>query len=99
MAERRFPVSGDIDMANAQALQNKLLVLVNATNDDLVLDCTDLAFIDSMGVSVVMHVQRLLEIQGRGFRLENLHGTARRPFDVLGLTETVEGELDSAGSP
>jgi len=99
MAERRFPVGGDIDIANAQEFQNKLLVLVNATNDDLVLDCTDLEFIDSMGISAVMHVQRLLEIQGRGFRMENLDGLARRPFEILGLTEIVEGELDSAGSP
>ena len=99
MAERRFPVRGDIDMANAQELENKLLVLVNATNDDLVLDCTDLAFIDSMGISAVMYIQRLLETQRRGFRMENLHGLARRAFDILGLTEIVEGELDSAGSP
>jgi anti-anti-sigma factor len=96
MAERRFPMSGDVDMAVAQDIQGKLLVLVNATNDDLVLDCTDLAFIDSMGISAVMHVQRLMEIQGRVLRMENLHGMARRAFDILGLTEVVEGELDPA---
>ena len=94
MAERRFPMSGDVDMSVAEELQAKLLVLVNATNDDLVLDCTDLAFIDSMGISAVMHVQRLMDIQGRSLRMENLHGMARRAFDILGLTAELEGDLD-----
>ena len=58
MAERRYPVSGDVDMAVAPELQDKLLVLVNATNDDLVLDCANLAFIDSTGVAVFIHAQR-----------------------------------------
>jgi anti-anti-sigma factor len=92
MAERRIPVSGDVDTTVAQKLQDELLLLVNATNDDLVLDCTDLAFIDSVGISAVIHVQRLMEIQGRRFRIENLHGMARRAFDILGLTDMVAGE-------
>ena len=96
MAERRYHVSGDIDLENAPDLQAKLLVLVNATNDDLVLDCTDLEFIDSMGIGVFMHTQRLLEVQERRLRVENLHGMVRRAFDILGLVETLEGEPEPA---
>ena len=90
MAERRYPISGDVDMSTTEDLQNRLLVLVNATNDDLVLDCADLEFIDSTGIGVVMHTQRLLEVQGRNLRVENLNGMARRAFDILGLTEILE---------
>jgi anti-sigma B factor antagonist len=96
MTERHFPVSGNIDMANAPALQDRLLVLVNATTDDLVLDCADLEFIDSTGVAVFMHAQRLLEVNGRRLRAENLHGMPRRTFDILGLTEALEGETEPA---
>jgi hypothetical protein len=32
-------------------------------------------------------VQRLLDIQGRGFRLDNLAGMPRRAFQVLGLVD------------
>ena len=96
MAERRYSVRGDIDLENAPDLQAKLLVLVNATNDDLVLDCTDLEFIDSMGIGVFMHTQRLLEVQERRLRVENLHGMVRRAFDILGLVEMLEGEPEPA---
>jgi len=87
-----FPLSGDVDMAVADELRDKLLALANATTGELVLDCTDLAFIDSMGISAVMYVQRVLEIDRRRLHLENLNGMARRAFDVLGLLEVIDGE-------
>src|SRR4051812_39035887 len=90
MTERRFPVSGEIDLATSTELQERLLVLVSLTTDDLVLDCVDLTFIDSVGISVFVYTQRLLEVQGRTLRVVNLNGTARKPFDILGLTEMLE---------
>jgi anti-sigma B factor antagonist len=94
MTERRYSVSGELDIAVAPELQEKLLVLVNATNDDLVLDCADLEFVDSTGVAVFVHTQQLLSVNGRRLRVENLHGMARRTFDIVGLTESMEGEPD-----
>jgi len=90
--ERRFPVVGDVDIATSRDLQEQLLTLVNATTDDLVLDCADLDFIDSTGVGVFLHTQRLLEIQGRHLRVENLRGMPRRTFDILGLVDGLEGQ-------
>jgi anti-anti-sigma factor len=89
MAERSLVVSGDIDVATAAAIQDRLLVLVDATDDDLVLDCTHLGFIDSMGIALFVHTQRLLEVQGRGFRVTNLRGIARRAFENLGLIDVL----------
>jgi anti-sigma B factor antagonist len=90
-AEQRFPVAGDVDIASSGDLQDRLLTVVNATTDDLVLDCAGLDFIDSTGVGVFLHTQRLLEVQGRHLRVENLRGMARRTFDILGLVEGLEG--------
>ena len=90
MSERRFLVHGEVDLESCEELQEKLLVLVNETHDDLVVDCAGLQFIDSTGVAVFMHTRQLLEIQNRGFRVENLRGMPRRTFDLLGLTELLE---------
>jgi len=89
MAERRFPVRGEVDLASAQELQAALLAVANSTNDDLVLDCTGLQFVDSTGIAVFVHTQRILELQGRSLRMVNLTGMARRAFDLLGLTELL----------
>ena len=89
MAERRFALRGEIDLAAAGEVRSKLLVLVNATNDDLVLDCADLSFIDSQGIKVLVETQRLLAIDGRGFRMVNVEGMTRRSISVLGLSELL----------
>jgi anti-anti-sigma factor len=92
LAERRLFVNGDIDLANAATLQDRLLVLMQATDDDLVLDCKYVRFIDQTGIAVFAHTHRLLEVLGRRFRVTNLGGLARRPFEALGLTEALSIE-------
>jgi anti-anti-sigma factor len=92
MAERRYPVIGAVDLANCQDLRHNLTALINATSEDLVLDCAALTFIDSTGVEVFMHTKRLLEERGRSLHIENLTGNPRRPFQLLGVTEFLEVE-------
>jgi anti-sigma B factor antagonist len=87
MAERRFRVTGDVDIANSSDLERNLLALVNATTDDLLIDCEGLEFIDSTGIGMLMHTKRLLAMHGRGFRVVNLTGMPLRSFELVGLTE------------
>jgi anti-sigma B factor antagonist len=89
MAERRYPVRGEVDLASASELQDELLAVVNSNSDDLVLDCEGLEFVDSTGIAVFVHTQRVLELQGRRLRIVNLSGMARRAFDLLGLSEML----------
>jgi anti-sigma B factor antagonist len=97
MAVRRFPLRGEVDLATVPDLQTKLEVLVNATDDDLVLDCTGLEFIDSTGIGMVVYAHQALGVLGRRLMIENLSARAQRPFDVLGLTGRLGiGELDPA---
>jgi anti-sigma B factor antagonist len=96
MAERRYPVRGEVDLGSANELQDELLALVNSTTDDLVLDCEGLEFVDSTGIAVFVHTQRILELQGRRFRVVNLSGMARRAFDLLGLADVLAISDDSA---
>ena len=98
MAERRYSVRGVVDLASASELQDELLAVVNSTGDDLVLDCDGLDFVDSTGIAVFVHTQRVLELQGRAFRVVNLSGMARRAFDLLGLSDVL-GIADEDAEP
>ena len=97
MPERRFPIAGEVDISNSSDLERELLNLVNATSDDLVIDCEGLEFIDSTAVGMLMHTKRLLDIQGRSLRVTNLTGMPRRSFQLVGLTEVFG--LDRSESP
>ena len=76
MAVRRFPLRGDVDLSTVADLQIKLDVLISATDDDIVLDCAELTFIDSTGIGMFVHVQRALEVQGRKCELPDVEGKA-----------------------
>ncbi len=94
---RRFFLRGEVDLATVPDLQTKLDVLVHATDDDLVLDCSELEFIDSTGIAMVVYAHQALEVLGRRCSVENISSRVRRPFDILGLTERLGiGELDPA---
>ena len=97
MSEHRLPLAGEIDLATAAQLQAKLMIFATVTTDDLVLDCTDVEFIDSTGIAVVAHIHQQLNKQHRRLRIVGMNDHVRRPFDVLGLTERLGiGELDPA---
>ena len=60
-------------------------------------DCASLEFIDSSGIHVLLSVRQLLEAHNREFRIENLTGTPRRAFELLGLFDCVDiGEPEPA---
>ncbi len=97
MAVRRFPISGDVDLATAPDLQAKLYVLIALTDDDIVLDCAGLNFIDSTGIRLVVNAQNELAAVGRRCVVENVSDRCRQPFEVLGLTDRLSiEELDPA---
>jgi len=89
VAQRRFQVRGEVDLATADALEARLRVLAVVTADDVILDCRDLTFIDSIGIGVFVRFHRNLDAQGRELRVVNMSEHVRRPFDILGLTERL----------
>jgi len=89
VAQRRFQVRGEVDLATADALEARLRVLAVVTAADVILDCRDLTFIDSIGIGVFVRFHRNLDAQGRELRVVNMSEHVRRPFDILGLTERL----------
>jgi anti-anti-sigma factor len=89
MTERRYSVAGEIDLANCQALQDRLRALANVTDDDLVLDCAAMTFVDATGIGVFVRTQELLERDGRRFRLEHVSPRCQRVFEILDVDDMM----------
>jgi anti-sigma B factor antagonist len=96
MAERRFFLRGEIDIAAAPTLRADLDDAVASDDGDLLVDCTDLTFIDSSGLSVLLSVVRELQASGRGLRVANASNGVVRVIQVAGLTETLRVNEDPA---
>ena len=82
-------LDGEIDLAVAPSLGTELVDQVAKLTGDVVLDCSDLTFIDSTGLKALLRVQQSLEADGRTLALRNVSDACRRPIEICGLTEVL----------
>lgn len=85
--------SGELDISTADQLREAL----NGQEDPgrlLVLDLSQLEFIDLVGLRVVMEEQRRAEADGFGLRLAVGSGAARRLLDLVGSFDDFPGVAD-----
>jgi len=52
---------GDVDMANAKPLRHQTLEAVTNSDLGLIIDLTDVEYIDSAGIRTLIEIRRLLE--------------------------------------
>ena len=89
MAEHFLFVRGEIDLASAPALRADLRRVIASDNDDVVVDCFDMTFMDMSGVRVLMWARGELQARGRGFRIKHLRPTIQRIFDIVGVSVSL----------
>jgi anti-sigma B factor antagonist len=94
-------LAGELDGATAPFLV-RTLVEVNATLEgDLVLDITQLSFIDSTGLSVFVSQHKKLSAKAQKFVIYGPTAMARRLFQITGLEDvlTIEPLDESKEKP
>lgn len=83
-----FQLRGEVDMATASDLRAALDAYAATSEGEVVCDCTDLDFLDSSGIAVLIDVYQELGQLDRGIRLTNVSGPLRRVLEVTGLLDT-----------
>jgi anti-sigma B factor antagonist len=82
-------VRGEIDMATAPMLRDKLNELVDAGATRIVLDCRGLDFLDSSGIGVLIAVRKRLGDDG-ALTLESPQAHVRKVLDLTGVSAHME---------
>jgi anti-anti-sigma factor len=92
-SDRRLSVSGELDLANAQTLEEHLKRAEDEAGVQITLDMSELEFIDSTGIAVLVAAHhRLAEAGGR---LELVPSRASEVQRVLAITG-LDAELSFA---
>jgi anti-anti-sigma factor len=94
-------VAGEIDSASAPVLRSCVLQCLSAGCTDLTLDMTQLTFIDSSGLQVLVRAINLLRDQGGHLTLRNPPVIAERILAITGLTPYLDimMPISSGGTP
>lgn|SRR5487761_670841 len=79
---------GELDLASASTVARTLVSVAGST---VVVDMSDLSFIDSSGVAALAQASRLIEAQGDRIELQGARGIVRRMFGLLGMDEWLTG--------
>jgi anti-anti-sigma factor len=75
---------GEIDLSNAQLLQQAILAMLDAQHSTLVLDCQQLKYCDSSGLSLLINLRRLLVAQSQ--QLELIVPKGNQLLQLLAIT-------------
>ena len=101
-------LSGEVDLANVATLENRLRAAAQVAGI-LVIELTDLRYIDSCGIKALLDAHRFFERGGRAMALAALPVMMRRTFQILRIEQlmlvfptveaAVKGLRNGNGSP
>jgi anti-sigma B factor antagonist len=101
-------VHGDLDVASGPALRADLLSLIEGGARDVIVDLSEVAFLDSSGLGVLITALKRLRVHGGTLRLAGCQPAVLRLLDLTALgrvffvyptVEDARSDLTEFGSP
>jgi anti-anti-sigma factor len=87
----RIAVAGEVDLATANELSD---CLRGHADRDVVLDLSEVGFLDSSGISALVQGYHALRDGGRTLRVVGERENVRRVLEVAGVLEIFRGSAD-----
>jgi anti-sigma B factor antagonist len=83
-------VSGELDVATVPQLRTALTEAAEKGASRLVVDLSDVTFVDSVSVGAILHAQKRLGLEGRMAVVLAPNSYARVIFDVVGADAVLD---------
>ncbi|UDY37463.1 STAS domain-containing protein [Dermatobacter hominis] len=83
----RAVVTGDLDVSVTDLLESRLVALREAGATDLIVDATDVTFLDSSGLRALIHARNEFEGAGGTFIIDGMSPAVRRVLDLCGMLD------------
>ncbi len=84
---------GEVDIYNADSLKSGLNSLIEEKKLDIVLDCSNLKYIDSTGLGVLVSALKKVREADKHIRITNLKPYIAKIFTLTGLDKIFEIEV------
>ena len=90
--EAVLALAGELDVATASAVEERLRELADASEGPVVLDMAELEFLGSTGVRAILTTELYLGQRDRPLILRHVEGMPRRTLEMTGLYPTLRIE-------
>ena len=80
-------LSGEIDISTVVELREKLYSVVDKSDKNLRLECSNLNYIDSTGLGVLVGVLKKVKNKGKDIYITNLQHNIKKLFLITGLNK------------
>jgi anti-sigma B factor antagonist len=80
---------GELDLSVVDQLEDQLRTALARATKALKVDLTDVTYIDSSSVGVLMRTLAAATDEGKAMRVVNAHGVCRRVLEVAGVAEVL----------
>jgi len=91
-------IAGEVDMATAPELGARLEAVIDASTGEVTLDVTEVQFLDSTGLIVLVTAHRRLGAAGRRLIVRNPSAQLDRVFELSGVADVLEVQRMTASS-
>jgi anti-sigma B factor antagonist len=88
-------LTGEVDMSNATSVRQRIAEAVTPEDDAVIVDVSDLSFMDSAGLHAVIELGTILEERRQRLLLSVPHGSQiERSIEIIGLPRAVSVHSD-----
>jgi anti-sigma B factor antagonist len=87
-------VTGEIDIGSAPRLLSCLNEAVGDCERPVVVDLTEVDFMDSTGLALLLNAHRRLSKRDKGFAVVSAEGPVHRVFTITDMAETLQVRPD-----
>jgi anti-sigma B factor antagonist len=92
-------LSGEVDMSNATPVRQRIAEFAAPDDDAVILDLSELSFIDSAGLHAVFGLSAVLDEKRQRLLLVVPPGSqVARTLEIVGMPDTISVHLDRASA-
>ncbi|GIJ47978.1 hypothetical protein Val02_48640 [Virgisporangium aliadipatigenens] len=84
-------VSGDIDLRTAAQLEDAFAGQTGGSAATVVVDLTEVEFVDSAGINALLKGQRGAQSHGQAFRISGTRPLVRQVLEMTGVWDLLSG--------
>jgi anti-sigma B factor antagonist len=81
----KLSILGEVDIYTSQSLKEKIYSVIENNNCDLLIDCSELNYIDSTGLGIFVGALKKVKESNGKIYISNLKENIRKLFIITGL--------------